>query len=286
MALTLEQPLWLLLWPALAAALIGLVLWRGRLHPFSLALRLVMLTLLVVGLANPIPPTTVAAPSRQVILVDRSVSVRPEMLAAVQAAIAAADTGAPETLVVQFAGTPELVAAPSTAWPAAPGGGQATDIAAALDLAGQLLTGGGGSVILASDGVATTGDTLAAAERLAAAGISVDVWGATQAPIAADAAVEAVEVPEAIWTGEPFSVSVQLFALATMPVKLIVTRDGADLAEIDLTLTAGENVVTLPVVADAAGLTAFEARVTGSGDARPENDAAGAIALVRPPPVS
>jgi len=283
MALTLERPLLLLLWPLLAGALIGLTLWRRTRNPLSLALRLFMLSLLVVGLANPIPPAVVAAPSRRVILVDRSLSVQADAIAAVQAAIKAAGLRAPDTLVVQFAGKPELVAAPSKPWPDAPDGGQATNLAAALDLAGQLLAGGG-SVLLVSDGVATTGDALAAAERLAAAGLPVDVWAAARAPIATDAAVEGVDVPEAIWTGEPFSVSVRLFALTALPVQLEVTRDGAALAQIDLTLTAGENVVALPVTADAAGLTAFEARVTGPGDERPENDAGGAVALVRPPP--
>src|SRR5437868_14213678 len=113
MALTLERPLVLLLWPLLAAALIGLTLWRRARNPISLGLHLVMLALLVVGLANPIPPTVVAAPSRQVILVDRSLSVEADTLAGLQAAISAADLGAPDTLVVQFAGRPELVAAPA-----------------------------------------------------------------------------------------------------------------------------------------------------------------------------
>jgi uncharacterized membrane protein len=285
MALTLERPWLLLLWPLLAALLVAVTLVRRPQNLLGLGLRLAMLTLLVVGLANPVPVSPVAAPRRQVILVDRSASLDPEALAAVEQLVAASGASLPETLVVHFAARPELVANPSrpAAWPALATSDQATDLAAALDLAGQLLAGGG-TVVLASDGAATAGDTLAAAERLAAAGIPVDVWPVDSAPVSVDAAVEAVELPETIWTGEPFSVTVRLYALAPTPVQLAVTRDGAPLAQIDLTLDAGENSVDFPVVAEAEGLSAFEARVTAADDGRPENDAAGGIALVRPPP--
>jgi uncharacterized membrane protein len=285
MALTLEQPWLLLLWPLLAALLVAVALVRRPQNLLGLVLRLAMMTLLVLGLANPVPVTPVSAPRRQVILVDRSASIHPEVLGAVQQVVAASGASLPETIVVQFGAHPELVADPSRPadWPDLTSGDQATDLAAALDLAGQLLSGGG-TVLLASDGAATSGDTLAAAERLAAAGITVDAWPVDSAPVSVDAAVEAVELPETIWTGEPFSVTVRLYALAPTPAQLEVTRDGTELAQVDLTLDAGENSVDFAVVAEAEGLSAFEARVTALDDGRPENDTGGGIAFVRPPP--
>ena len=84
MALTLERPWLLLLWPLLAALLVAVALVRRPQNLLGLGLRLGMMTLLVVGLANPIPFKPVAAPSRQVILVDRSAGVHPEALSGVQ----------------------------------------------------------------------------------------------------------------------------------------------------------------------------------------------------------
>jgi Ca-activated chloride channel homolog len=284
MALSFDRPWALLLWPALLVVLFVLARRRGLRGMLALALRVAIITLLVLGLAGPTRATSPAEHGRTVILVDRSASINERVLLDVQAAISQAGLTAPETMVVQFGQQPQLVSDPAGAWPSVAGLDQGTDLAAALDFAGQLLASQAGTLILASDGAATTGDTLAAAERLAQAGVRVNVLPLLPEDIRTDVAVEGVIMPGALWAGEPFSVTVNLYSLGHTDARLSVQRDSALLTEIDLRLQPGENHVSLSVQAEAEGLTAFEARVTAEGDERPQNDFGGAVGLVRPSP--
>ena len=158
-----------------------------------------------------------------------------------------------------------------------------TNLETALDFAGQM-TDRSKSILLVTDGLATDGDTLAAAARLAAAGVRVDVWQLPAVAVGQDVAVEGILLPSTLWVGEPFSVTVQLLARADTPAHLDVVRDGQTIASLDLSLTAGENQITLATTADVEGLSAFEARVTSVNDGRPENNFAGAVVNVQPAP--
>ena len=284
MALTFERPWILLILPVLAVLLL-LVAWlKKSRHIAAPLMRYALMTLLIFAAAGPrrFQPEPEILP-RQVIVLDASASVDPGTLTAVQNALAESGLTADEAVVVQFGQKPGVVGNWTETWPAAEGGTVSTNIESALDFVGQM-TAPGESILLVSDGLATEGDTLAAAGRLAAAGIRVDVWQLPAVAPGQDVAVAEIGVPSALWVGEPFSVTVQLLARVETPANLEVRRDGQSIASLALELTAGENTITLPMKADAEGLTAFEARVTSPNANRPQNDFAGAVVRVQPPP--
>lgn len=284
MAMSFERPWILLLIPALGLVLL-LVAWLRRTRNIlGPAMRYGLATLLLLAAAGPGRfRQAVEAPPRQVIVVDGSASVDPGALAAVQTGLANSGLTSAEAVIIQFGAEPRVVGNWAEAWPPAQGGTLSTNLEAALDFAAQM-AGPGESVLLVSDGLATDGDTLAAAARLGAAGVRVDVWPLPTVAHGQDAAVEGLLLPSALWVGEPFSVTVQLLARVETPAHLEVVRDGQSLASLDLTLTEGENLVTLPTLADAVGLTTFEARVSTPNDGRPENNFAGAVVNVQPAP--
>lgn len=284
MALSFERP-WILLILPLLAALLLLIAWFKRSSQIgALLMRFALVTLLILGAAGPrrFRPDPESLP-RQVIVLDGSASVEAGALNAVQQALASARLTADEAVVVQFGLRPSVVGDWATTWLPAEGAAVGTNIERALDFAGQM-TAPGETVLLVSDGLATEGDTLAAASRLAAAGIRVDVWQLPATAPGQDVAVAAVGLPAALWVGEPFSATVRLFARAATPANLEVSRDGQPVASLALELTEGENVITLPMEADAEGLSAFEARVSSPHDNRPQNDFGSAVVRVQPAP--
>ncbi len=274
----------LLLWPLLAALILWLGLRTGRRAVrWAIPLRLALVTLLVLALADP-RRSAAAEISRLVVLVDGSASVDPAALEAVQQAIAEARLNPPEALVATFAERPQVVPDPAREWPDAPGWDTATNLGAALRFAGQMLAGGRGSVLLISDGTAAAGDALRAATELAAAGVRVDTLALDSVVVPTDVGIEAVDVLPNLWAGEPVSVTVSLYSQVATTANLVLIRDGLPLATAQLTLSPGATPISFSTVADAEGLMAFEARVSAPGDARPENDVGGAISVVRPAP--
>jgi Mg-chelatase subunit ChlD len=275
------NPLALLLWPLLVA----LTLWwarRIRARSWSaIGVRLVVITLLVLALANP-GGQMAAEGARLVVLVDRSASMNAAGLAAMQNDIAAR-FALPEMLVVQFAAQPQLVVDPEAGWPE-PGDREAgSDIAGALSFAGQLLAGGQGSVLLVSDGAQTTGDALSAARALAEQGVRVDVLPLA-APLTPDVVVESVQVPQALWAGESFEVLVNLYSASPLTAAVQLVRDEEVIGERELFLPPGLTPFTFPARALAPGLSIFRAEVELPEDALPQNNAASAIIRVRPTP--
>lgn len=292
MTLTFER-LWVLLLLPVALLIVAALAWptrRQRGTWLAALLRVLMLTLLLAALAGPVAMRAGSATTRQVVLVDRSASVGDAGLEALTPALGRLNP--PHSLVVQFAERPSLVVEPDEAWPALDAPDRGTDLEAALRFAGELLgarpeggrpSGEAGSVLLISDGLATRGEALAAAAHLAQSGVRVDV--APLAPTGAlDAGVEAVAVPLAVWAGDPFSVTVSVYATGPTPATLEIERDGLPFTELSLDLTPGENHIAFSLAAEAPGLSAIDARLTIPGDARPENDALGTIVLVQRAP--
>ena len=294
MALTFERWWALLLLPAalLVVALLAALspARRQRANWLAAGLRWLMLALVVLALAGPVQVGQAALGARQVILVDRSASVGEAAYDALVNELARASS--PQTLIVQFADTPALVNAPREDWPAVPSATRGTDVAAALRFAGALLgaragdTVSAGSVLLISDGRATTGDALAAAAELAAAHVPVDVLPVSRLATPLDVGVESVEMPVALWASDPFSVTVSLYATAAVSAYVSLTRDGQPLTDAVLDLAAGENRLGFTLAAEAPGLSALEVQVQAVGDQQPENDRLGAIARVQPPPAA
>jgi hypothetical protein len=216
MALRPVYPAALLLWPLLAALIVWLWRRRGAVRSGSswliLALRLTLITLLTLALANP-GGQAAANAQRLVVLVDRSASLDEAALAEVQRELANRFSS-PEVLVVQFAEGQQWVANLAEDWPAAPGQDYTSDLESALNFAGQLLTGGSGSILLISDGRQTSGDALRAARALREADsrVRVDVLPLSAATHTPDVAVESIRLPPAIWAGEDIFVTVNLYS--------------------------------------------------------------------------
>ena len=314
--LTLERPAWLLL---LAAA--PLLWWAGRrsladFSPRQLALQATLRTLVLAGvvlcLARPSLRRDVSNVSA-VVLADVSASVSDAALEVERQVIATVETAAAQrTLtrplpvrVVRFArdagewGVPGQRLPPLQRLP--PPEDLDTDLAKALALGGGLADRAGiPRLLLLSDGHATAGDVLQAAERAATRGVRVDVvpLDAIAAGVRGtggrgdvavdqgDVAVERLDAPDDVRVRAPFDLRIRLLSDHTSNVRLRLEQDGRPaipVAERALGVNAGTTVVTWPARIDDAGTHVFRVRITGAtGNRHPENDQ-GAIAIATTP---
>lgn len=176
--------------------------------------------------------------------------------------------------------------------PVAPGADPApgSDPAAALDAARALLdaspAAGPRRVFLVSDGAETSGDLAAAAERLRAAGIALDVRVAGDPT---DRAIVALDAPAVARSGEPVVITVRVASgPAVAPAaraRAILRVDGKEVASRDLALSPGEQPVVFTWRASSAGNGIRHVSVSlDAGDARPANDVAEHVLEVLPPP--
>ena len=280
------QALWLLL---LLLPLFAAWLWRRRWPWPAALLRLAIVALIVVALANPVlnpaPPA-----ERAVFLVDQSLSLGVEGRAALRRWVADARTqsfaGAP---VVTFGARPvtEVAFDPAHDPVIAPGGVGAaqaagTDLAAALDFGRQLL-GGKGRLVLLSDGVPTHGDAVAATQRLADAGVRLDTV-ARPATGSQDVRMVGLSAPATLREGEQFEVALTVDAPNAGPATLSLSRDGSQVANENVSLSQGRNTFTFPGRADAPGFTTFRAEVKAASDGVPQNNALEGLSRVYPRP--
>ncbi len=284
-----QQPAALLLVPV-GWLLLVLAAWPRRFKPFGAFLaRLLLAVLAALALAQPIIPAPAPPPAEHlVLLVDQSASVGAAgQLALRREATRLAQDYRAQTLF--FAGQPALTA---------PGGWlnpEASDLAAALDAARQLALAAGlppGRVVLLSDGVPTTGDALAAAGRLAAQNIPVDVllptaqdlqnWRGSQNEVR----LAAVTVPAALRQGQWFTITTVIDAEQPVSVTLKLAQAQHVISETTLALAAGENRWEVPAVANWAGLSVFRAAVSAppGHDHQPENNTVTTVAQAFSPP--
>ncbi|HEX9775377.1 MAG TPA: VWA domain-containing protein [Actinomycetota bacterium] len=213
-----------------------------------------------------------------VFLVDRSdsvgiagASVARDFIAEVLAAKPRTDLAG----VVAFGAEPRLefglTDAPAftqlTAVPAA----NATDLARALRLAAALFPEGARRrVVVLSDGRETDGDARREAERLADLGIVVESV-VLDASSGNDALIEAVTAPGKVRKGERYRVSVTVSGPGG-PAFVELFRDGRLIESLDLLLKPGRTTIPFTERATATGVHTYEARLTTTDDAVPEND--------------
>lgn len=126
-------------------------------------------------------------------------------------------------------------------------------------------------LVLISDGVATTGDTWRAVERLRRDGVRV-FTSAAAVRSGNDAWIEAIDTPRDWRRDEPGLVKVRVQAQASTRARVTLARDGKAIAQKAVTLDAGVSVVTFTVKIPAAGATALEASVAAEGDQAHDND--------------
>lgn len=275
----LRNPQFLLLL-TLIPLIIGGWLWRrGRLPAAALALRVIIVTLIIGALANPIVlqgRIESASAPLMVVLVDQSDSLTDEGKAALRARAAAlaASSGSP-TQIITFGTT-------AAAEQSAPPGDQ-TDIAAALRAARGLIGAGGGRVALLSDGLQTRGDALAEARALALAGIPVDTEY-YQAPARPEFWIAAIETPATLREGEEFTAQIVMFSTVAADAQLELTVGNERVLARQIRLAPGANTFPYTGRAGRPGILRMQATLTGQPDTLERNNVAGATVLVAPMP--
>lgn len=278
----LRNPLFLLL---LLALPLGYLLWRRRGPRVTrgvLGLRLAIVALVVLALAEPLLGRPAGGSGTLVLLVDQSDSLGDAGKAALrQQAGLLARAGDVRTL---FFGANSAPAGQDPA--AVPAGlrGDASDLAGALRAAGELIGAAGGRVLLLSDGGQTRGDAVAAAQALRARGISVDTY-AYRPPDQADVWVARVDAPSTLRQGEEYGVTVTVGSTSSGRVRLDLF-DGDQLIESrEVPVEPGQNPQPpFRTRAVNPGVARLRAVVTAEPDLFPQNNGAAATALVAPRP--
>jgi Mg-chelatase subunit ChlD len=293
----LEQPIVLLLLPAVWLAMLALA-WPRRFKPAGpLLLRLALLALLGVALTRPVfvPPVGPAEPppEQRVLLVDQSASLGQAGQAALRAEAARLGAAYPDTALLYFGGRPVFAAGLEAGQAGAFIEPEQTNLAAALTAGANLLHQNSGRLALLTDGAPTAGDTLAAARQLAGVGLPVDVLLVPASQLetwqgrAADVSVAQVSVPPVLRQGQSFAIEVTLHSHAAVPDVTLRVEHGVDQFEIledTVALSPGLNQFTFETRAGPVGLFTVLAQAAAAGDPLPVNNSLAAVAPVYPPP--
>jgi len=266
---TFEGPVWLLCGTG-ALALALLCARRGpralRVEAF-LGTAAVAATLVAAGAAIRMGFDRLAI----VIAVDRSRSVDlvPDATTHVDAAITAAGKGMKprdEIAVVAFAADTALEEPWRTASePRSPQRAalsrDGTDLSAAVRRAlAETPPDCAARIVLVTDGVATRGDTEAAAAAAALAGVPVDVLPLVQVP-RSNVRVEALHAPARASVGESLDLRVTVRSTAETTASLVVLVDGQERQRGKVVLHEGEDALYVRAQASKAGLHRYAVRI-------------------------
>jgi Mg-chelatase subunit ChlD len=290
--------LWLLaLVPLFALAGWWLGTRRGRLTPASLLLRLAVVTLLAITLAEPLVASGAGA-GGAIFVVDRSASIADEARDGADRWLDDALASAPGTrraAVVSFGAKPILSAPPQTARELADSGAATqsasaidpsfTDIAAGLGLARALPVGGGRRIVLLSDGGENSGQAIDQAAQAAVEGVPIDVVSLSGVS-EDDLRVDGISAPTSAWQGEPVTVlaGVETGRAGPATVDLLVDGKVWDTAKVDLPEGLSSRAFTLNNLPP--GFHDLEVRVEGQPEAnrRTDDDSAPHGIVVRQQP--
>ena len=292
MSLEFARPLLLLLLPAYIA-LIYLIDRRGgrrsrRIkHRVARVMRCLLTCLCVLALAAP----SVVLPGGQQavwILADASASARgmqDQMTQSVRTALENKDASV-NAGVIAFGGN-AMVEKPlaqdgtyngvTTAVDA-----QASDLPSALTLASALLPEDAqGRIVVLSDGA--TEDVRAAAQQLAARGVTVD-YQSFSGDALPDAQISQLNVPSRVYQGQSFNVTVQVTANHDTAGTLVLYQNRTPVSSREVTLRRGDNTFTFRDVAADTGVVTYEARLISEGDSCAQNDSMGGYVYVQGAP--
>src|SRR5919199_4929314 len=295
MPIRLEYPVFLLLLPFVAVALVVmrdhvLSLWGWR-RDLSGGLRLLAATGFAVSLAHPsmrVPDDAATV----VIAVDESASMAPAALRDAQVWIDRAlrtRRATDRVGMLAFAGEVKIVQPPTASDvpprlpdPATlePG---STDIAQALRVAAGLVRGASNPrVILLSDGASTSGDLSLALRD--AGDVPVDVVPLARAPETPEVQIEAVQTPQYVRAGETFDGTVVVDAAESVTAHLQVAIDGQVASEQDVHLAPGQNRVTISPTVMNEGFHPIAVRASAERDTDPANNVGFGYVVVKPKP--
>jgi len=168
-------------------------------------------------------------------------------------------------------------------------GRDATDLESGIRRAvDEVLAGGGGRVVLLSDGVANRGDALAAAARARALGVPIDVVVLNQ-QVLPDVRVVAARAPSLADEGE----TIEIRAVVHTPprnhpidVEVKVMRDGVHVQTFKTKVASGEDVIRFKDKPTEPGLHRYDVHVRpldASIDSSPEDNEATTFVRVRGP---
>lgn len=254
-------------------------------------LRVALVTLLTIALARP-ELRFRSAGSDVVVIVDRSRSMPPRGEASAEELIRLLEPQRREgdrLGVVSFGREPrvEMALSADGRFPGftAAVDGESSNLSAALDAAGDLIPADRtGRVLVLSDGRATGLDARAAARRLTARGIPVDVRFIGREEAAQDVAVTSLVVPPTVAAQEPFLLTATLKATSPAKTTLTLLRNGRPIAKTSRELPVGATVLTFRDLVEAPGLAAYELRADTPDDGVPENDLGRAVVRIEGPP--
>ena len=292
MSLEFARPLLLLLLPAYIA-LIYLIDRRGgrrsrRIkHRVARVMRCLLTCLCVLALAAP----SVVLPGGQQavwILADASASARgmqDQMTQSVRTALENKDASV-NAGVIAFGGN-AMVEKPlaqdgtyngvTTAVDA-----QASDLSSALTLASALLPEDAqGRIVVLSDGA--TEDVRAAAQQLAARGVTVD-FQSFSGDALPDAQISQLNVPSRVYQGQSVTVTVQVTANHDTAGTLVLYQNRTPVSSREVTLRRGDNTFTFRDTAADTGVVTYEARLISEGDSCAQNDSMGGYVYVQGAP--
>jgi uncharacterized membrane protein len=163
-------------------------------------------------------------------------------------------------------------------------GRDGTDLAAAIRRAlAEVPPDSAARVVLLSDGVATRGDTMAAAAAAVAAQIPVDVVPLEQRALP-DVRVVALRAPSRADEGEAMDLRLVTASPAPAEIEIRLRRDGDLIAKAKAKIAAGEDVIRIREKAPGAGLHRYDVEITALDprlDESPEDNAGSAFVRVR-----
>jgi Mg-chelatase subunit ChlD len=295
--ITFEHPLLLVLLPALLAA--TWILWRPS-HVYlppvrrvaALALRLLVVSLVVAALAEPL--LQLSASSLAVgVLLDRSDSIPPaaqmqeeQWLTSALASKAEDD----QVAVITFAGDARIER-PLSADPTPPVLADApdlhtdrTDLAAAIRMGiGALPPGMARRLVLLTDGQQNQEQADEAAALASAAGVQLLIVPLTTQS-GPEALVDGLGAPASVRQGNAFSVTAQIRSTDPSGATLHLLVDGNLAATEQVTLDPGENRFVMPLEPLQAGHHILQLQLEADADTLAENNTGGAYVVITGPP--
>ena len=273
--MSFDRPVFFLLLLALPALWIWAKNKRGSAR-ISFALKAIVYALLVTALAGPhaqLPVRHVAV----TLIADTSASMPRESIQQSQSLLRdldRANSGA-DLRLITFAGEAQMHDVPSDpskaviSENAVPSTGMDTDIEGAMDLAlSTFPKQGARRIVLVSDGNQTRGDALAAAIRARAQGVAVYTapsGGISRLPVQ----LTGISAPQSVFSGERFTVSLELESAQLLAAKLSVASNGREITSKPIELRPGSNAIDLDAHIVETGVNSLDVSLEAQGSQQP-----------------
>jgi uncharacterized membrane protein len=257
----------------------------------SVAVRLLILLLLTLSLAGA-QVVRAADELAVVFLVDYSDSMSPEQLAAAESYVqeAIAGMGRDDQAAVVLFGANALVERPLSGqaelapFSSAPLRLQ-TNLSEAIRLGMALFPPGSARrLVLLSDGAATAGDAVQAAQLAAAASVAIDYVPLTRPAATAEAMLTEVRAPARVRQGEQFSVNVSAFSTANTAATLRVLAGGRVISEQTVQLNRGSNNFSIALQGSEQDFIRYTVELEPAADTYYQNNQLAAFTEVVGPP--